>query len=111
MADTWEELRQLIAERAYNNDGHFRTPSGVINSYFDFFKISLKHQGIKLSGELVYEEIKDLFDLHGVKIEGCVAFERDKLLKIVNSFLKSTMTSTENIADSNYNKEGTALAI
>ncbi|MHA1713564.1 MAG: ADP-ribosylation factor-like protein [Candidatus Ranarchaeia archaeon] len=57
------------------------------------------------------EEIKDLFDLHGVKIEGCVAFERDKLLKIVNSFLKSTMTSTENIADSNYNKEGTALAI
>ena len=60
MADTWEELRQLIAERAYNNDGHFRTPSGVINSYFDFFKISLKHQGIKLSGELVYEEIKDL---------------------------------------------------
>ncbi len=60
MADSREELRQLIADRAYNSDGHFRTPSGVITDYFDFFKISLKHQGIKLAGELVYEEIKDL---------------------------------------------------
>jgi len=60
MADSKEKLRQLIAERAYKKEGHFRTPSGVIADHFDFFKISLKHQGIKLAGELVYDEIKDL---------------------------------------------------
>lgn len=60
MTGSREELRQLIAERAYIRKGHFRTPSGVITDHFDFFKISLKHQGIKLSGELVYEEIKNL---------------------------------------------------
>jgi orotate phosphoribosyltransferase len=60
MSDTREELRKLIAERAYIEEGHFRTPSGIITDHFDFFKISLKHQGIKLAGELVYNEIKDL---------------------------------------------------
>lgn len=60
MADTRQELKSLIAERAYRKEGHFRTPSGILTNYFDFFKISLKHQGIKLTGELVYEEIKDL---------------------------------------------------
>ncbi|MEA3468638.1 MAG: hypothetical protein U9R57_10510 [Thermodesulfobacteriota bacterium] len=60
MVDTREELKKLIAERAYKEGGHFRTPSGILTNYFDFFKISLKHQGIKLTGSLVYEEIKDL---------------------------------------------------
>ncbi len=60
MAETREKLKKLIAARAYKEDGHFRTPSGIVTNYFDFFKISLKHQGIKLTGELVYEEIKDL---------------------------------------------------
>jgi len=60
MTDTRKELKSLIAERAYQEEGHFRTPSGILTNYFDFFKISLKHQGIKLAGELVYEEIKDL---------------------------------------------------
>ncbi len=60
MVETREELKKLIAERAYKKGGHFRTPSGILTNYFDFFKISLKHQGIKLTGSLVYEEIKDL---------------------------------------------------
>ena len=60
MPDTKEELRKLIAERAYKKEGHFRTPSGIITDHFDFFEISLKHHGIKLAGELVYDEIKDL---------------------------------------------------
>jgi orotate phosphoribosyltransferase len=60
MSGTREQLRELIAERAYIKEGHFRTPSGIITDHFDFFKISLKHQGIKLTGELVYDEIKDL---------------------------------------------------
>ena len=60
MSGAREQLRKLIAERAYIKEGHFRTPSGIITDHFDFFKISLKHQGIKLAGELVYDEIKDL---------------------------------------------------
>ncbi len=60
MADIREELRQLIAERAHQQDGHFRTPSGIVTDHFDFLKISLKHQGIKLAGDLVYNEIKEL---------------------------------------------------
>ncbi len=60
MSDTREELKKLIAERAVKKDGHFRTPSKIVSNYFDFFQISLKHQGIKLTGELIYEEIKDL---------------------------------------------------
>ncbi len=54
------ELKKLIRERAYNTEGHYRTPSGIVTNYFDFFQISLKHQGVKLAGELVYNEIKDL---------------------------------------------------
>lgn len=60
MADTKETLRKLIAERAYKKHGHFRTPSGIITDHFDFFQISLKHQGIKLAGQLIYDQIKDL---------------------------------------------------
>ena len=60
MSDTRKKLKTLILQRAYNTEGHFRTPSGIVSNYFDFFQISLKHEGVKLAGKLVYEEIKDL---------------------------------------------------
>ncbi len=60
MTESREKLQKLIAERAFQKDGHFRTPSKIVANYFDFFQISLKHQGIQLAGELVYEEIRDL---------------------------------------------------
>lgn len=59
MSNTRAKLKQLILERAHKKEGHFRTPSGVVTDYFDFFQISLKHHGVKLAGELVYNEIKD----------------------------------------------------
>jgi orotate phosphoribosyltransferase len=60
MTDTRKELRQLIAKRAYKDGSHFKTPSKIVEAYFDFLEISLKHQGVKLAGDLLYEEIKDL---------------------------------------------------
>ena len=60
MTDTKEELRQLIARRAYKKDSHFKTPSRIVEAYFDFLEVSLKHQGVQLAGDLLYEEIKDL---------------------------------------------------
>lgn len=60
MTDPKTELRELIAENAYKKEGHYRTPAGIITDHFDFFKISLTHQGIDLAGALVYQEIKDL---------------------------------------------------
>ncbi len=60
MIDTKEELRQLIAQRAYKKDSHFKTPSRIVEAYFDFLEVSLKHRGVKLAGDLLYDEIKDL---------------------------------------------------
>lgn len=60
MSDTREELKQLIQKDAYQRGGHFRTPSGIVTDYFDFFQISLTHRGVRLAGELVYNEIKDV---------------------------------------------------
>ena len=60
MSNTRNKLKQLIQERVHKEEGHFRTPSGVVTDYFDFFQISLKHRGVKLAGKLVYNEIKDL---------------------------------------------------
>lgn len=54
------ELLQLIRERAFRQSGLFKTPTKVVSSYFDFFQISMKHRGIELAGELLYNEIKDL---------------------------------------------------
>ena len=54
------ELLELIRERAYRQNGKFKTPSKVVSSYFDFFQISMKHRGIELAGELLYREIEDL---------------------------------------------------
>ncbi|HBI15468.1 MAG TPA: hypothetical protein DDY20_08150 [Desulfobulbaceae bacterium] len=54
------ELLQLIRERAFRQNGHFKTPTKVVSSYFDFFQVSMKHRGIELAGELLYREIKDL---------------------------------------------------
>ncbi len=55
-----EKLRQLIVDRAYKKDSHFRTPTKIVDCYFDFLQISLKHQGIKLAGDIIFEEIKAL---------------------------------------------------
>ncbi|MEN8200521.1 MAG: hypothetical protein ABFR63_10670 [Thermodesulfobacteriota bacterium] len=60
MSESREKLKKMIAERAYKQEGHFRIPSGIISNYFDFFQISLKHQGVELAGQLVYDEIRDL---------------------------------------------------
>ena len=60
MNDNREELRRLIAGLAYKNGSHYKTPSRIVNAYFDFLEISLKHRGIELAGELLYEEIRDL---------------------------------------------------
>ena len=60
MKQSYEELRQLIASRAFKTNSHFKTPSKIVDSYFDFLEISLKHQGVRLAGDLLYEEIKDL---------------------------------------------------
>ncbi len=47
-------------ERAYKEHSHFKTPTKIVPTYFDFFEISLKHRGVELAGELIYDEIKDL---------------------------------------------------
>lgn len=54
------QLKNTILARAFKNNSQFKTPTKIVNSYFDFLEISLKHQGIALAGELVYQEIKDL---------------------------------------------------
>ncbi len=54
------QLKNMILERAYKKNSKFKTPAKIVNSYFDFLEISLKHQGIDLAGELIYQEIKDL---------------------------------------------------
>ena len=60
MPDRHAKLKKMIQMRAHKRDGHFRTPSGIITDYFDFFQISLKHKGVELAGGLVYEAIKEL---------------------------------------------------
>jgi len=60
MYNSRNELRKLINQQAHKSEGHFRTPSGIRTEYFDFFQISLRHKGVMLAGELVYNEIRDL---------------------------------------------------
>ncbi len=60
MSTAKNELRQLIATRAFKTDSHFKTPSKIVARYFDFLEISLKHRGVELAGELLFDEIKDL---------------------------------------------------
>jgi orotate phosphoribosyltransferase len=60
MTDTREELRRLIAELAYKDGSRYKTPSRIVDAYFDFLEISLKHRGIELAGDLLYAEIRDL---------------------------------------------------
>lgn len=55
-----QQLKELIQQRAYKKNSVFKTPSGVVSTFFDFLEVSLKHKGIELAGELVYQEIKDL---------------------------------------------------
>ncbi len=55
-----EELKTLIVERSFQRGSHYRTPAKVISSYFDFLEISLKHQGVQLASNLVWNELKDL---------------------------------------------------
>lgn len=54
------QLMELIISRAYKKNSKFKTPAKIVNTYFDFLEISLKHQGIELAGELIFREIKDL---------------------------------------------------
>ncbi len=58
--NTREQLARLIMERAYKENSHFKTPTKIVPTYFDFFEISLKHRGVELAGRLVYDEIKNL---------------------------------------------------
>jgi orotate phosphoribosyltransferase len=60
-----QQLKELIQQRAYKKNSVFKTPSGVVSNFFDFLEVSLKHKGIQLAGEVVYNEIKDL-DIHAV---------------------------------------------
>ena len=55
-----EQLARLIMERAYKEHSQFKIPTKIVPTYFDFFEISLKHQGVKLAGRLLHEEIHDL---------------------------------------------------
>ncbi len=54
------QLKAMIVDRAYKRNSQFKTPAKIVNSYFDFLEISLKHQGIELAGELIYQEIEGL---------------------------------------------------
>lgn len=58
--DKRQELARLIVDRAYKQDSHFKTPTKIVPTYFDFFEISLKHHGVELAGQILYEEIQDL---------------------------------------------------
>ena len=60
LSTTRTELQQLIRQRALKENRQFKTPSKIVRSYFDFLEISLKHRGIELAGQLLYEEIRDL---------------------------------------------------
>ncbi|MCK9295997.1 MAG: hypothetical protein M0P70_13035 [Desulfobulbaceae bacterium] len=60
-----QQLKELIQQRAYKKNSVFKTPSGVVSTFFDFLEVSLKHKGIELAGQVVYNEIKDL-DIHAV---------------------------------------------
>ncbi len=60
-----QQLKQLICERGYKKDSLFKTPTGIVSTYFDFLEISLKHRGVELAGQVLYDEIKDL-DIHAV---------------------------------------------
>lgn len=55
-----KELKKLILKRSFQQGSHYRTPAKTVRSYFDFLEISLKHQGVRLTSNLVYNELKDL---------------------------------------------------
>jgi len=102
MPDVKEALKEMITQRAYKNEGHFRTPSGILTNYFDFFKISLKHQGVQLAGELVYREIKDLniCALGGPGHPVASVLCRAAFLKEIGVFyIRDTMRKDGNIAE------------
>jgi len=60
LAETREQLKTLIRERAYKQNSLFRTPEKIVSTYFDFLEVSLKHRGVELAGDLVYDEVRDL---------------------------------------------------
>lgn len=60
ISDIKENLKNLIRQRAYKQNSLFRTPSGIVSTFFDFLEISLKHQGVELAGAVLYDEIRDL---------------------------------------------------
>lgn len=60
-----QQLKELIQQRVFKKNSVFKTPSGVVTTFFDFLEVSLKHKGIELAGEIVFNEIKDV-DIHAV---------------------------------------------
>ena len=54
------DLKKLILDRSFQQGSHYRTPTKIVDNYFDFFEISLKHQGVHLTSNLVHNELKDL---------------------------------------------------
>ncbi len=60
IAKSREQLKNLIYERAYKKHSKFKTPTKIVRTYFDFLEISLKHKGVQLTGDIIYDEIKDL---------------------------------------------------
>lgn len=58
--DHRDELAALIRQRAYKKGKHFKTPAGILSTYFDFLEVSLKHRGVELAGEMLFAEIRDL---------------------------------------------------
>jgi len=60
-----QQLKKLIQQRVFKKNSVFKTPSGVVTTFFDFLEVSLKHKGIELAGEMVFNEIKNL-DIHAV---------------------------------------------
>ncbi len=58
--NVWDELKEMIRTRAYKKSSRFKTPSGIVTTFFDLLEVSLKHRGVELAGQVVFNEIKDL---------------------------------------------------
>lgn len=102
LSDIREQLKTLIRERAFKQNSLFRTPEKMVESYFDFLEVSLKHRGIELAGALVHHELQGL-DIqavggpnHGIASILCrVAF----MLRIGVFYVRDSMKKEGNVND------------